>query len=108
MTIETDIFISGGGIAGLTAALALAQNGLSVTLADPSDGPTGDTRSTAFLQPATALFKEIGIWDALAPHATPLETLTIADCRGAPPEIHTSRAFAAACLLYTSPSPRDA
>ena len=33
---ETDVFVSGGGIAGLVAALGLADAGLSVTLADPA------------------------------------------------------------------------
>ncbi|NNL74006.1 MAG: NAD(P)-binding protein, partial [Silicimonas sp.] len=39
MSRNTDIFVSGGGIAGLTAALTLSRLGLSVTLADPSPPP---------------------------------------------------------------------
>lgn len=99
MDHRTDIFISGGGIAGLTAALAFARLGLGVTLADPSPPPSGvedegsDLRSTAFLEPARDLLEEAGLWDALAPHATPLETLQVIDCTGDPPFPRTKRAF---------------
>lgn len=99
MSANTDIFISGGGIAGLTAALAMSRLGLSVTIADPTPPPAGaeadgsDLRSTAFLQPALQLFQEFGIWDALARYATPLETLAVIDCAGDPPHPKTERAF---------------
>ena len=35
MTRETDVFISGGGMVGLTLALALARGGLKAVVADP-------------------------------------------------------------------------
>lgn len=95
----TDIFISGGGIAGLSAALAFERLGFSVTLADPAPPPavaeaeSSDLRSTAFLAPARALLEEAGVWADLAPHAMPLETLRVIDCVGDPPEIRTERAF---------------
>jgi 2-octaprenyl-6-methoxyphenol hydroxylase len=94
-----DIFISGGGIAGLVAAAAFGHAGFSVLLADPSPPPTkatdknADLRSTAFLQPAQALFEQIGLWDTLAPHATPLDALRIVDTAGWPPEIRETRVF---------------
>lgn len=95
---DTDIFISGAGIAGLTAAIGLARGGFPVTLADPSPPPdeddeSSDLRSTAFLQPARALLESAGLWDQLAPFATPLETLRVIDCSGEPPQIKTERAF---------------
>ena len=99
---KTDIFISGAGIAGLAAAAGLAARGYRVTIADPtapeaaSTVPGADLRSTAFLQPARALFEEAGLWDALAPHATPLETLRVIDTAGDPPEARTIRDFEAA------------
>lgn len=101
MTRKTDIFISGGGIAGLAAAGALADLGLSVVLVDPSPpqdtgvSPGADLRSTAYLQPARALFERAGLWEDLAPYATPLETLQVIDTTGAPPEVRTTRAFEA-------------
>jgi 2-octaprenyl-6-methoxyphenol hydroxylase len=99
---RTDILISGGGIAGLTAAAAFAQQGFSVILADPAPpsadaGADGsDLRSTAFLAPAIALFRDAGLWDALAPHAARLDTLRVVDTTGWPPEIRDERAFRAA------------
>lgn len=99
MSETTDIFISGGGIAGLSAALALSRLGLKVTLADPeppapeADADGSDLRSTAFLQPARDLLDAAGLWQTLSPHATPLETLTVIDCQGDPPVPRTERAF---------------
>jgi len=101
---EADIFIAGGGIAGLAAALAFAREGFSVVLASPvppvtEEEDTGsDLRSTAFLQPAKRLFEEIGLWEALAPAAIPLEGLRIVDSAGQPPEIRDSREFRATDL----------
>lgn len=98
-TTHTDVFISGGGIAGLAAAAALGQSGLSVVLADPmppveTAGADGsDLRSTAILQPSRTLLERAGLWDKLAGHATPLEVLRVIDCVGDPPEIKTDRAF---------------
>lgn len=99
MSETTDIFISGGGIAGLTAALAFAHLGFDVILVDPeppaadADVAGSDLRSTAFLQPARSLYEEIGVWDVLRPLATPLETLAVIDCTGEPPIPRTERAF---------------
>ncbi|MCG6901958.1 MAG: FAD-dependent monooxygenase [Rhodobacter sp.] len=102
---RSDIFISGGGIAGLVAAAAFGHAGFSVVLADPTPAPdtpadtsadTGaDLRSTAFLHPARALLDEIGLWQALAPLATPLDALRIVDTTGWPPEIAETRIFSA-------------
>ena len=99
MRQTTDIFISGGGIAGLTAALTLSHLGFRVSVADPTPPASNaettgaDLRSTAFLQPARELFEEADLWASLAPHATPLETLAVIDCTGNPPVPRTERAF---------------
>jgi 2-octaprenyl-6-methoxyphenol hydroxylase len=102
MTRQTiDVFISGGGIAGLAAAAAFGHAGFSVVLADPSppvdaaEAEGSDLRSTAFLQPARDLFERTGLWDALAPHAMPLDVLRAVDTVGWPPEIRASRDFVA-------------
>ena len=94
---ETDIFVSGGGIAGLVAALGLADAGFSITLADPAPPPTtgkgDDLRSTAFLEPSRRQLEAIGVWNALRDAATPLEVLCVANCTGDPPRIETDRSF---------------
>jgi 2-octaprenyl-6-methoxyphenol hydroxylase len=98
---RTDILISGGGIAGLVAAAAFARSGFSVIVVDPAPPPPAaeadgsDLRSTAFLAPAIALFRDAGLWDALAPHAARLDTLRVVDTVGWPPEIRDERAFRA-------------
>jgi 2-octaprenyl-6-methoxyphenol hydroxylase len=98
---SVDVFISGGGIAGLAAAAAFGQAGFSVVLADPAppvdaaEADGSDLRSTAFLQPARDLFERTGLWEALAPHAMPLEILRAVDTVGWPPEVRETRDFRA-------------
>ena len=94
---HADIFISGGGLAGLIAAAAFGHAGFSVILADPgpadADPDQKDLRSTAYLQPAQSLLAEIGLWDTLQPLAVPLQALRIVDTIGDPPELRDERAF---------------
>ena len=84
----TDILISGGGVAGLTAAAAFGAAGFSVICADPTppvadaDAPGADLRSTAFLQPALQVLRRAGLWDRLAPHAAALQIMRIVDAGG--------------------------
>lgn len=90
--IKTDILISGGGVAGLTAAAAFGAAGYSVICVDPtppvtdeaSDG--ADLRSTAFLQPSIAVLQAAGLWARLAPHAAALQIMRIVDAGGATPK----------------------
>lgn len=88
---QTDILVSGGGIAGLIAAAAFGAQGLSVLCVDPAPPVTDETadgadlRTTAFLTPAVGLLRRIGLWDRLAPHATPLQVMRIVDAGGAQP-----------------------
>ncbi|MXU65973.1 FAD-dependent monooxygenase [Oceanomicrobium pacificus] len=85
---HTDILVAGGGVAGLIATITLARTGAQVTCVDPVPPVTdiaaegADLRSTAFLQPSVALLRSAGLWDRLAPHAQPLETMRIADAGG--------------------------
>lgn len=98
---RTDIFISGGGLAGLIAAAAFGQAGFSVVLADlappvsAADDDGSDLRSTAYLRPAQSLIDRAGLWEDLAPHATPLAVLEAVDSTGWPPNIREQRAFEA-------------
>ncbi len=80
-----DIVISGGGVAGLTAAAAFGHAGFSVTIVDPMPPITdmgtkgADLRTTAFLQPARDFLDRAGLWGRLSPFATPLQTMQIVD-----------------------------
>ena len=102
MSDTCDILISGGGIAGLTAAAAFGTAGFKVICVDPTppiiDGTAegADLRSTAMLQPARILLERAGLWDNLAPHAAPLQVMRIIDAGGAESEPRVTREFDAA------------
>lgn len=99
---DIDILVSGGGIAGLIAAAAFGAGGHRVLCVDPAppvtdEGAAGaDLRTTAFLQPSADLLARIGLWDRLAPFATPLQVMKIVDAGGAEPTPRLTRAFDAA------------
>ena len=93
MTRETtDILISGGGVAGLTAAAAFGSAGFRVICVDPEVPVTrmedagADLRTTAFLQPSIPVLQAAGLWDRLAPHAAPLQIMRIIDAGGEHPD----------------------
>ncbi|WP_386680889.1 FAD-dependent monooxygenase [Loktanella sp. R86503] len=96
--IRTDIVISGGGVAGLAAAVAFGAAGFDVIIVDPAPPVTdaaqdgADLRTTAFLQPAKAFLDRAGLWAALAPHATALDVMRIVDAAKDPA---TTRDFVA-------------
>lgn len=102
MTTDTDILISGGGIAGLTAAAAFGSAGFRVICVDPAPPVTerdvdgSDLRTTAFLQPAQALLERCGLWARLSDHAAPLQVMRIVDAGGDMPEPRVVRDFNAA------------
>ena len=101
MAETTDILISGGGVAGLTAAAAFGAAGFRIICVDPAppvtdDGPGADLRTTAFLQPARVVLSEAGLWDRLAPHAAALKVMRIVDAGGEVPEARIVKDFDAA------------
>ena len=85
---NADILVSGGGIAGLTAAAAFGARGFDVICVDPTppvterDAQGSDLRTTAFLQPSQSLLQSIGLWDRYVPHAAALRTMRIVDAGG--------------------------
>ena len=97
--LDTDILVSGGGVAGMTCAAAFGAAGFRVICVDPTPPVTNasaadaDRRTTAFLQHARDLLTRAGIWDALAPYAAALQVMRIVDAGGAEPEPRVSRDF---------------
>ena len=87
-TNKTDVFISGGGIAGLVATIAFEKLGHSVICVDPEppvhnlEDRYTDTRTTAFLQPSQRFLKSIDLWERLANHCMPLDVMRIVDAGG--------------------------
>ena len=85
--MECDVFISGGGLAGLVAAAAFGASGFSVICVDPKPVPseaddTKDLRTTAILRPGRSLMEDIGLWPAFAAHTAPLAVMRIIDQGG--------------------------
>ncbi|MEM9349696.1 MAG: UbiH/UbiF family hydroxylase [Pseudomonadota bacterium] len=96
---NTDILISGGGVAGLIAAAGFGSAGFSVICCDPAppvttrDADGADLRTTAFLRPAQDFLNRAGVWPLLAPEATALATMRIVDAGGEEPVARVSRDF---------------
>ena len=79
-----DIIIGGGGMVGMTLAIALARGGLDVVVADPM--PKGavldakfDGRVSALAYATVRMFSALGIWEHLAPHAQPIADILVTD-----------------------------
>jgi 2-octaprenyl-6-methoxyphenol hydroxylase len=73
-----DIAIVGAGLAGSLAALALADSGYRIALVAPASGHK-DGRTTALMDQSIAFLKTLDLWNAIAPHTAPLETMQILD-----------------------------
>ena len=99
---DVDVLISGGGVAGLTAAAAFGAAGFRTLCVDPTPPVTdeaasgADLRSTAFLQPSIAVLEQAGLWARLAPHASALQVMRIIDAGGPQPTVRLTRDFDAA------------
>ncbi|WP_170475710.1 UbiH/UbiF family hydroxylase [Ruegeria arenilitoris] len=99
MTDSCDILISGGGIAGLTAAAVFGSAGFDVICVDPAqpvterDANGSDLRTTAFLQPARSLLDQCGVWQRIEGDAAPLQVMRIVDAGGELPEPRVVRDF---------------
>ena len=88
MVDHKDIVISGGGIAGLVAAVAFGDAGFDVLCVDPKppvtnrDTTGADLRTTAYLQPGQTFLQAIGIWPLVADRSAPLQIMRIVDAAG--------------------------
>ena len=83
---DGDVVIAGGGLAGLTLALAMEQVGLSVAIVDalPLDArldPKFDGRSSALAFTSWRMFEAIGVTDHLRPHTQRIEHIMVCDGR---------------------------
>lgn len=102
MRETTDILISGGGVAGLTAACAFGSAGFRVICVDPAppvteaDADEADLRTTAFLQPSIPVLAAAGLWARLEPHAAALQVMRIIDAGGPKTEARLTKEFDAA------------
>ncbi|MEM7067529.1 MAG: FAD-dependent monooxygenase [Pseudomonadota bacterium] len=74
---EYDILIAGGGLAGVTLALAAGRLGKSVCLCAPE--VASDNRTTALLNDSVEFLETLDIWNELSKHVHPLKTMRILD-----------------------------
>src|SRR5450755_946502 len=58
---QTDVFVVGGGPAGLAAALAVRQQGLSVVVADRAQPPIDKACGEGLLPDGIAALRRIGV-----------------------------------------------
>lgn len=82
---RVDIVIAGGGYVGLGLALALktADPTLDILVADirPTAAIARDERASAIVDAGRALLDRLGVWDEIAPHAQPIESMIVTDSR---------------------------
>jgi 2-octaprenyl-6-methoxyphenol hydroxylase len=80
-----DVVVVGGGMVGASLAVALGDTGLSVMLIEgvaPGTAtyqPSFDDRTTALGNASRRIFEALGVWQALAPHASPIRTIHVSD-----------------------------
>jgi 2-octaprenyl-6-methoxyphenol hydroxylase len=79
---RSDAVISGGGMAGLTLALALAQGGLDVFIADPltreqMTDDRFDGRVAALAFASVRMLRVLGLWDRLKADAQPINDILV-------------------------------
>jgi 2-octaprenyl-6-methoxyphenol hydroxylase len=73
--------VVGGGPAGLTAAIALAEGGISTVLVGKRPAKP-DNRTTALLAGSVTALQTLGVWDHCSAHAAPLKIMRIVDETG--------------------------
>ena len=84
MSDKRDLLILGGGLVGMTLALAAARKGMTshvVDRADPAEltAEGFDGRASAISTASWNLFKNIGIADALEPHGCRIASIAVTD-----------------------------
>ena len=83
---HTDIVIGGGGMVGMTLALALAEGGLRVVVADPVPQTRKldagfDGRVSAISYSSVRMLEALGVWQHLVSHAQPINDILVTDAR---------------------------
>jgi 2-octaprenyl-6-methoxyphenol hydroxylase len=78
--LTVEVAVVGGGPAGLTAAIALAEAGIETALI--ARRPAEDHRTTALLSGSVTALATLGVWAGCAAHAAPLRVMRIVDDTG--------------------------
>ena len=81
---RADVIILGGGLVGLTLAIALDRHGLSTLVVDPADpatqlAPHYDGRATAVASSSWRMLRAIGVGERLQGKGCPIEAIRVSD-----------------------------
>ena len=81
---RTDVIILGGGLVGLTLAIALAKHGLQSIVVDPVDPektltPQYDGRATAVSSSSWRMLEAIGVGERLEGQGCPINAIRVSD-----------------------------
>jgi len=81
-----DVIIGGGGLVGLSLAIALAKGGLDVVVADPVPQSAAldakfDGRVCALSYASVRMFQALGIWEHLKNDAQPINDILVTDAK---------------------------
>lgn len=81
---QADVIILGGGLVGLTLAIALDRHGLSTLVIDPADpakqvAPAYDGRATAVSSSSWRMLEAIGVAERLAGRTCAIEAIRVSD-----------------------------
>jgi 2-octaprenyl-6-methoxyphenol hydroxylase len=76
-----DVAVVGGGPAGLSAAIALAEAGARTALV-ARRAPYSDNRTTALLGGSVDFLEQLGVWPRCKDQAAPLQTMRLVDDTG--------------------------
>lgn len=84
MAEDVELLVAGGGLVGLTLAIACAGAGLAVALIDRQDpramqDDVFDGRSSAIAYGSRRVLDGIGVWPEIAPQAEPILEIRVAD-----------------------------
>src|SRR5262245_22689654 len=82
--VRADVVIAGGGLVGLTLALALGRAGLDVAVVDREPPARAaddrfDGRASAIALGSARVLQGLGLWPRLEPHAQPIEDIRVSD-----------------------------
>ena len=81
---QADVIILGGGLVGLTIAIALDRHGLSSIVVDPADPekmltPQYDGRATAVASASWRMLEAIGVGERLEGQGCPISSIRVSD-----------------------------
>jgi 2-octaprenyl-6-methoxyphenol hydroxylase len=81
-----DVIIGGGGMVGMTLAIALAKAGLTVAVADPLPRDTTldarfDGRVSALAFASVRMYRALGVWPHLEAEAQPINDILVTDAK---------------------------